>query len=75
MAFNEDDLQVLGMSGGLWLRILEKKEKQILDRIYGNFRAGKLEHTAALAEFCSVRDQISEIRMGLNQIATNKGAQ
>lgn len=56
-----DELRIIGMSGPAWIRMLRAREERILQKIYGEFRNGKFEHVAALAEFACVRDQINEI--------------
>ena len=67
--FTPDELRVISLSGGIWLKLLREREARILNRIYGEFRNGKTDHTAALAEFCSVRDQIQEITNSLREQA------
>ena len=68
----QDELRIVGMSGPIWIPMLRAREKRILDRIYGEFRNGKFEHIAALAEFSCVRDQITEIENAIRQLNQEK---
>lgn len=72
MTFNTDELRIIAMSSGVWIRMLEDRSKRILDRIHGEFRAGKTDHLAALAELACVRDQIHEITAAIKQLEARK---
>lgn len=63
--FNDDELRMLSVAAPVVLRMLEKREKIVTDRIYGNFRNGDLDHTANIAEMCAYRDLQSEIKNAL----------
>lgn len=56
-----DELRIITAYAPVLLKLLRNREARILSQIYGEFRNGKTEHTAKLAEFCSIRDQINEI--------------
>jgi hypothetical protein len=53
-------------------RMLEARKNRILDRIHGEFRAGKTDLLTVLAELACVRDQISEIQSALKQLEAQK---
>lgn len=74
MTFQPDELQVLGLSAPIVLKMLKGKEDQILARIYGEFRNGKDEHRIAIAEFACVRSIINDIQSALNQHHKVEGA-
>lgn len=63
--FEPDELRIISISAPVWIKMLRAREVRVLNRIYGEFRNGKTEHTAALAEFASIRDQIHEITTAL----------
>lgn len=65
--FNDDELRMLSVSAPVVLRMLEKREKTVTDKIYGNFRNGELDHTAHIAEMCAYRDLQTEIKNALNR--------
>lgn len=56
-----DELRILTAYAPVLLKLLRNREGRILAQIYSEFRSGKLELTAKLAEYCSIRDQITEI--------------
>lgn len=72
MSLSPDELRIIGMAGPAWINMLRRREERILSRIYGEFRNGKLEHTAALAEFACVRDQIHEIENSIKALNKEK---
>jgi type II secretory pathway predicted ATPase ExeA len=72
MNHTPDELRILTQVAPTMLRLLMAREKRILDKIYGEFRNGQTKFTAMLAEYASVRDQISEINAALRQ-NDNKG--
>lgn len=72
MTYSSDELRVIAMSSGVWIRMLEERMKRILDRIHGEFRAGKTDHLAALAEMACVRDQLQEISAAIRQLESVK---
>lgn len=61
MTLTPDEIRIIGLSAPMLLKLLQRREERILNKIYGEWRAGKTEFTAALAEWASVRDQINEI--------------
>jgi len=77
MTLNPEELRILGLCAPQLLKLLGAREERILKRIHGDFRNGKLDQITALAEFCSVRDQINEINSalrGFNQQEEKKHA-
>jgi transketolase C-terminal domain/subunit len=68
VTLSQDELRIIGLSGPHWIRMLREREKRILDKVYGEFRNGRHEHIAALAEFACVRDQIQEIENAIRQL-------
>ncbi len=68
MQFDNGEIAQIAHAGPLFLKMLRRREQSILDKIFGNFRNGVLDHTASLAEYCSVRDQISELTNALAQM-------
>jgi hypothetical protein len=75
MTLNDDELRIISLSSGVWMRMLEERSKRILDRIHGEFRNGKTDHLAALAELACVRDQIHEITQALKQLEAKRSTQ
>jgi hypothetical protein len=62
---NDDELRMLSVAAPVLLRMLAAREEIILQRMYGEFRSGALEHTARIAEFACVRDLTREIKTAL----------
>lgn len=56
-----DEMRILATHAHVFIKMLKQRETRIFDSIYGEFRNGNLDHTARLAEFCSVRALINEI--------------
>ena len=69
----ETDIRLIGLSAPVLLKLLRAREARLLGGIYGQFRAGKLDQTTALAEWASVRDQIHEIESVLRQHDKQEG--
>ena len=67
MSFTPDELRMIGVSGGIWLRMLRSREERIFQRIYGDYKSGKIDQSQAIAEFACVRDQINEIAAAIRQ--------
>lgn len=66
--FTPDELRMLGQCAPILLMMLKSREERIIARMYGEFRNGKTDHLAALAELACVRDQIHEIKAALGQL-------
>lgn len=64
-----DELRLVALCAPQLVKLLEARESRILNRIYGEWRSGKIEHLSNLAEWASVRDQLQEIK---NAIRTNQ---
>lgn len=73
MTYNQDELRIIAISSAVWTRMLEDRMKRILDKVHGEFRAGKTDHLASLAELACVRDQLQEIKSAINQLENSKG--
>lgn len=67
MNHSDDELRILTQCAPTMLRLLMAREKRILDKIYGEFRNGRTEYVAVLAEYACIRDQIHEINSALRQ--------
>jgi hypothetical protein len=65
--FTEDEVRIMGLAAPQMLKLLESREAQTLNKIYGEFRNNKLDQTAALAEFTCLRSLINDIKNVLNQ--------
>lgn len=72
MSLTPDELRIIGMSGPSWLRMLRAREERIISRMYGEFRNGKTDHLAAIAELACVRDQVHEIESAMRQLQQEK---
>lgn len=72
MNFTTDELRLIAMSSGVWIRMLEARSKRILDKIHGEFRSGRTDHLTSLAELACVRDQINEITSAIKQLESRK---
>lgn len=68
MTFNEDELRLIAVSGPLWLRMLSTRADRIIAKMHGEFRNGRTDHLASLAELACVRDQQHEITSALKQL-------
>lgn len=66
MSLTPEEIRIIGISAPQLLGMLRTREERILGKIYGEFRNGKTDHLASLAEWASVRDQIHEINSVLN---------
>lgn len=60
-------MRVLALGAPSLLKLLELREQRTLARIYGEFKNGKLEQLGNLAEFCAIRDQLTDIKSALKQ--------
>ena len=74
MTFQPDEIQILGLSAPIVLKMLKGKEEQILQRIYGEFRNGKDDQRIALAEFACIRGLTNDIQSVLRQHENVEGA-
>jgi thiamine kinase-like enzyme len=59
--FSDTEIRLLGVATPQLLKMLHEKEVQLLNRIYGDFKAGNLDQLAALTEFTVLRDLQNEI--------------
>ena len=71
MNFTRDELRLLAVSGPTWITLLRSREERIINRIHADYRSGKTDHLAAIAELISTREQIKEIESAIKQ---NEGA-
>lgn len=65
--FTPEEIRIIGLAAPQVLKLLENREERILNKIYGEWQNGKIEHTAALAEWACVRSQMNEIKTVLSQ--------
>lgn len=72
MTFTPDDLRLIALSHTVFIRMLRAREERICARMYGDFRNGKTEHLASIAELACVRDQIHEITNAVKQLENTK---
>lgn len=71
-AFTADEARLLGVSTPQILKILRLREKNLLDRIYGEVKQGNLNQAAALAEFGCLRDIQNDIENTLKRHAAQE---
>lgn len=67
-----DELRIIGHSGPMWLRMLKAREERIISKMYGEFRNGKTDQLASLAELACVRDQMFEIENAIKALNKEK---
>lgn len=60
-SFHPDELRLVVLSAPAILKMLKAREDRVINRMYGEFRAGKTEQLASLAELACLRDMIHEI--------------
>lgn len=65
--YDETEIKLLGLSAPALMKMLRSKEQRILGSMYGEFKSGKTDFVARLAEWVCVRDQIHEIESVLRQ--------
>lgn len=68
MNFTADELRLIGVAGPTLIRFFKSREIRIVDRMYGEFRNGKVDHLTSLAELACVRDITNEITNALKQL-------
>lgn len=73
MTFADEELRMMGLAGPIWIRMLKRREERTISRIYGEFRGGKSDHLAAIAELACIRDLINDINNAIEQLAQLKG--
>lgn len=67
-----DEIRVLGMCAPVVIRMLKAREERTVTRIYGEFRNGKTDHLASLAEIACIRDLVHEINSAIGRIEQEK---
>lgn len=60
-ALTPDEFRTIALAGPVWIRMLRAREERIIQKMYGEFRSGRTDHLASLAELACVRDQVHEI--------------
>lgn len=65
--FDPDEMRIISLAAPVLLKVLKKKEEEVIRRIVGEFRNGHTEQTANLAELCSIRSISHEITTGLRE--------
>lgn len=71
-ALTPDELRIIGMAGPQFIRMLRKREENIVAKMYGEFRNGRTDFLAGMAELACVRDQIHEIETAIKGLAKEK---
>lgn len=61
MQLDSDDIAILKFQGHALLKILLRRQENVLNRIYGLFVAGE-DVTRSLSEYCAIREQIAELQ-------------
>jgi hypothetical protein len=61
-SFHPDELRLVVLSAPAILKMLKAREDRVVNRIYGDFRAGKTDQIPAVAELAVIRDMIHEIQ-------------
>jgi len=54
--FNPDELRMLGFSAPLLLKLLKTREESVINQMYGDFNAGKLDQVQNLARLSALRE-------------------
>lgn len=67
-ALTPDELRIIGMAGPAWIRMLRAREERIVSKMYGEFRNGRTDFIAGMAELACVRDQIHEIENSIKAL-------
>jgi len=71
MKLTEDEEMAIAMSGVPWIRLLKRREENLIGRMHGEFRSGNTTQVGNLAELACIRDQIHEIN-SIIKIAESK---
>lgn len=71
--FDPDELRIINISAPVFIKMLRTREKRIIDRITGEFRNGRTDFLALVAELVSVRDQMNEITNALRMQDAQEG--
>lgn len=72
MKFTPDELRLVGLAGPMMLRMLRAREENLIQRIYGEYKNGKTDHLASIAELACIRDQTNEITFAMKQNENQK---
>lgn len=70
--FDASEMKIISISAPTWLKMLRTREAKIFDKIYGEFRNGRTDFVALVAEFATIREQINEITKSL-KLQDNQG--
>lgn len=70
--FTPDDLRIIAHGHTVWLRILRTREENLIARMCADFRNGKTDHLAAVAELASLRGQVHEIETAVRTLQNVK---
>lgn len=57
-----DQARMLVMAGPMLLELFGKQEADCVNKIYGEFKAGKTDFLVRIAELAAIRDQINNIK-------------
>lgn len=72
MTFSPDELRLVSVSHVVFIRMLKEREENIIARMVGDFRNGKTDYVAAVAELACVRGQIHEITSAVKQLENKR---
>lgn len=67
MKFSDAEVRLLGVATPQLLTMLRERESILLNKLYGEVKAGKLDQLAALTEFCVLRDLQNDITKTLRR--------
>lgn len=76
MHFEPDEIRMLTAYAPLMLKQLERRQRIILDKIYAKFLVEETDYLALIAQYVTVREQITEINQALRAqgVANGKSA-
>lgn len=72
MTFSPDELRLVSVSHVVFIRMLKEREENIIARMVGDFRNGKVDYIASVAELACVRGQIHEITTAVKQLENKR---
>lgn len=67
-----DEKAVLGTLGPTWIECLEQRKERIIQRVFGEYRAGKTDFLASVAELSVTIEQINETKSAIRSTTAKK---
>lgn len=67
MKLSDTEVRLLGLSAPQLMKLLTEREERLLNKLYGELKNGRLEQTAALIEFATIRDLKNDITTALRR--------